>query len=65
MEKCHTVHLLKKDLAILYKNYRVCGVHFENNMFLNPSSRNRLTMNDVPTIFSGKILFNKNIFRTK
>jgi hypothetical protein len=22
-------------------------------------------MNDVPTIFSGKILFNKNIFRTK
>ncbi|KAE9529736.1 hypothetical protein AGLY_011832 [Aphis glycines] len=52
IENCHTVNLLKKDPAILYKNYRVCGVHFEDNMFLNPSSRNRLTMNAVPTIFT-------------
>lgn len=66
MEKCDAVYLLKKDPAILYKNYRVCSVHFEDNMFLNPSSRNRLTMNAVPTIFSGKILFIKiNIFNTK
>jgi len=66
MENCHTVHLLNKDPAFLYKNYRVCGVHFEENMFLNPSSRNRLTMSAVPTIFSGKILFIKfNIFNIK
>ncbi|CAI6350137.1 unnamed protein product [Macrosiphum euphorbiae] len=66
MEKCQTEHLLKKDATILYKNYRVCGVHFEDKMFLNPNSRNRLTMNAVPTIFSGKILFIIiNIFKTK
>jgi len=57
MEKCQTEHLLKKDVTILHKSYRVCGVHFEDNMFLNLSIRNRLTMNAVPTIFSGKILF--------
>ncbi|XP_029342022.1 52 kDa repressor of the inhibitor of the protein kinase-like [Acyrthosiphon pisum] len=56
MGNCHTVHLLNKDPAILYKNYRVCCVHFEDNMFLNPSSRNRLTMNAVPTIFSERCI---------
>ncbi|XP_003248490.1 52 kDa repressor of the inhibitor of the protein kinase-like [Acyrthosiphon pisum] len=33
MEKCQTEHLLKKDATILYKNYRVCGVHFEDKCF--------------------------------
>jgi len=66
MEKCNTENLLEKDPAILHKNYRVCGAHFEESMFLNPSSKNRLTINAVPTIFCGKILFKiMNIFNTK
>ncbi|KAL5246295.1 hypothetical protein ACI65C_013703 [Semiaphis heraclei] len=61
MEKCQTENLLKKKTTILYKNYRVCGVHFEDNMFLNPSTRNRLTMNAVPTIFSAEILLKREM----
>lgn len=54
MEKCQTFNLLGKDPASLQKSFRVCGDHFEDNMFLNLRNKNRLTMNAVPTIFSGK-----------
>lgn len=56
MESCQTFHLFKKDPIVLQKSYRVCSVHFEDKMFLNPTTKNRLTISAVPTLFSGEIL---------
>lgn len=50
------------DINPMHKNSsRVCGDHFESAMFLNPSIRNRLVHNAIPTLFSGKYLFYKTV----
>ena len=39
-------------MEYLYKQYRVCGEHFEENQFMNPVVRNRLKPTAVPTIIA-------------
>ncbi len=41
----------KKSSKELNKNYRMCGKHFEDSQFMNPSVKNKLVWNAVPTIF--------------
>ena len=36
----------------LHQNYRLCGQHFEDSMFMNPQIKNRLRHDAVPTLFS-------------
>lgn len=55
IENCDLSYLLLKDPALVRKNYRVCGVHFEDKMFLNPKVKNRVTFNAVPTLFNSEI----------
>lgn len=52
MANCGTQHLADK-LSIV-RSYRVCGSHFEDRMFLNTSTKCKLTQNAVPTIFKCK-----------
>lgn len=60
MQNCETEHLAE---ALALKNsYKVCGEHFENKMFLNATTKNRLVFNAIPTKFNGKYyLINNNI----
>lgn len=43
------------DKNIQVKDVRICQEHFENKMFLNVQTKNRLTDNVVLTLFNGKI----------
>jgi len=52
MANCGTQHLA--DKISMAKSYRVCGSHFQDRMFLNTSTRSKLTQNAVPTIFKCK-----------
>lgn len=49
---CKTEYLA--DKLTRPNSYRVCEIHFENSMFLNRNTRNRLIYNAVPTIFNCK-----------
>ncbi|XP_044738949.1 zinc finger protein 271-like [Chrysoperla carnea] len=48
--KCNRTDLMNKSGLQLHNNYRLCGTHFENKMFLN-DLKNRLQPLAVPTIF--------------
>lgn len=54
MINCKTEYLA--DKLTRQNSYRVCGTHFENSMFSNINTRNRLNYNAVPTIFNCKLL---------
>ncbi|VVC29516.1 Hypothetical protein CINCED_3A000897 [Cinara cedri] len=41
---------------IQIKDVRICQEHFENKMFLNILTKNRLTFNAIPTLFNDDIL---------
>lgn len=57
MANCQTSHLAE---TISKKNsYRVCSDHFENKMFLNRTTKNRLVHNAVPTLFRCELCFNQ------
>ena len=43
--------LMKKDTKYLYQNIRICGDHFEDEMFTN-SSKKTLTRDATPTLFT-------------
>lgn len=45
------------DKNIQVKDVRICQEHFENKMFLNVLTKNRLTDNAIPTLFNGKKMF--------
>ncbi|EFN80428.1 hypothetical protein EAI_00072, partial [Harpegnathos saltator] len=47
VEACGRQDLIKKTCKELYKNYRVCAIHFSQEMFLN-DLRNRLQSYAVP-----------------
>ncbi|CAL1681151.1 unnamed protein product [Lasius platythorax] len=47
VEACGRQDLMKKTSEELYKNYRVCALHFSQKMFLN-DLQNRLQSNAVP-----------------
>lgn len=52
IKNCGTENLTKE---LSRKNsYKVCGDHFEDSMFLNSTTKNRLVFNAIPTIFNGK-----------
>ena len=36
----------------LYKNYRLCSKHFELSQFMEPTKKNKLVWNAVPTLFN-------------
>ncbi|XP_050543844.1 52 kDa repressor of the inhibitor of the protein kinase-like isoform X4 [Daktulosphaira vitifoliae] len=54
MKYCNTTHLF--DRLIKTNSFKVCADHFENKMFLNVTTRNRLVYDAVPTVFSDEIL---------
>ena len=43
-------HLSSQEL---YKNYRLCAEHFEDDQFMNKEAKNKLIHSAVPTIFKG------------
>jgi len=45
------------DKNIQVKDVRICQEHFENKMFLNVITKNRLTGIVIPTLFNGKKIF--------
>jgi len=47
-----TANLDNKTPAELYNNYALCAAHFESQMFMNATLRNKLVHNAVPTIFT-------------
>lgn len=47
---CHREDLIKKRENLHHSSYRICGMHFENNLFSN-RLHNRLKKNAIPTIF--------------
>lgn len=47
---CGRKDLLQKDPTYRYINCKICGLHFENVMFLN-FEKNRLKKYAVPTLF--------------
>jgi len=52
IKNCCTENLTEK---LSTKNsYKVCGNHFEDSMFLNSTTKNRLVFNAIPSIFNGK-----------
>lgn len=48
--QCKRNDLLQKTPEELHRGYRVCGVHFQDKMFLN-DLKNRLQPHAVPTMF--------------
>jgi len=50
LEKCST-----KEAKV---SHMLCGEHFEDKYFFNPTTRNRLVWNAIPTIFQGKAINN-------
>lgn len=52
IENCQTQHLA--EALSTKNNFKVCGEHFENNMFLNSVTKNRIVFNAIPTKFNGK-----------
>lgn len=53
MKNCGTEHLAYY-LSMPKNSYRVCGAHFEDNMFLNSRTKKRLVFNAIPTLFRCK-----------
>lgn len=52
MKNCCTENLAEE---LKTKNsYKVCGDHFVDSMFLNPTTKNRLVFNAIPSLFNGK-----------
>jgi hypothetical protein len=47
---CGREDLLQKDAMYCYINCKICGLHFEDVMFLN-FEKNRLKKNAVPVVF--------------
>lgn len=43
-------------------SHKVCSDHFEDSMFINNTTRNRLAFNAVPTIFNSKKFIIKIFF---
>lgn len=52
IKNCETENL--KEALNTKNSYKVCAEHFENNMFLNATTKNRLVFNAIPTKFNGK-----------
>lgn len=50
-------YLKEIDPSILNKNYRLCSMHFEHNMFRN-EQQNRLKPDAVPTLFEKQTVEN-------
>lgn len=51
IHNCQTQYIVDPD-SNKRCNYKVCSGHFEPTMFINDTTRNRLTYNAVPTIFN-------------
>lgn len=56
---CDTNHLA--EALLKSNNYRVCADHFEETMFLNSTTKNRLVHDAVPRLFSGKKYYTLNL----
>ncbi|XP_050058322.1 THAP domain-containing protein 5-like [Aphis gossypii] len=53
VEKCEAKYLPTTDLDILHKTFKLCSLHFEDDMFLN-TLKNRLKQTAIPTLFAKK-----------
>lgn len=52
IENCKIQHLIEPHRKISI-NLRVCGIHFEDCMFVNAKKKNRLIPEAIPTLFLG------------
>lgn len=52
IEKCGPINLPSIEPIVLYKNYRICSLHFEDKMYIN-AEKSRLSINAIPTLFKG------------
>ncbi|XP_050529256.1 THAP domain-containing protein 3-like [Daktulosphaira vitifoliae] len=57
LANCQTNHLA--EALSKKKNLIVCADHFEDKMFLNRTTKNRLVHDAVPTLFSDNIIFQR------
>ena len=51
---CRRQDLLNKTPKYLYANCRLCSEHFEDCMFVNPETKNRLNDMAKPSLFNLK-----------
>lgn len=55
IEKCNPQNLPTIDTNTLYKNHKLCSLHFEDNMYIN-FEKTRLTQQAIPTLFKSKFI---------
>lgn len=58
LKACGRHDLLNAPIVSVYRNFRICSVHFETKMYSNPE-KTRLLPQAVPTLFSMYYLISK------
>lgn len=52
IEKCGPINLPSIEPIDLYKNYRICSLHFDDTMYIN-AEKSRLSDHTIPTLLKG------------